>query len=39
MVGDKTTLCACNFSFGKVIKKSNVLTIDEKKKMLQQDIY
>ncbi len=39
MVGDKTTLCASNVSLGKVIQKSDVLIIDEMKKMLQQDIY
>jgi hypothetical protein len=31
---DKVTICAFGKSLGKIIKKSNVLSIDEEKKML-----
>jgi len=31
---DKVTLCAFGASQGKIVKKSNVLSIDEEKKML-----
>jgi hypothetical protein len=34
MASEKTTLHASNVNFSKVIKKSDVMTIDEKKKML-----
>jgi hypothetical protein len=34
LVIDKVTLCAFGASLGKIVKKSNVLSIDEEKKML-----
>jgi hypothetical protein len=35
---DKITLCVFSASLGKIIKKSNVLSIDEEKKMLAQEM-